>query len=116
MHPIKNEVGGIFIPVSDIEKARDWYNGLLGLEGQGEIVFGHLYILPMKGLGIVLDSKIYAPEHVYKTPAFHINTDDIAEAYHYVKAKNVAFITEIQYNQWFNFTDPDGNMLMVCQC
>jgi len=49
--PIKNQLGTIFIPVSDIEKARDWYCDLLGMPSSREILFGHLYVLPMQGTG-----------------------------------------------------------------
>ncbi|GGF17533.1 hypothetical protein GCM10010954_15350 [Halobacillus andaensis] len=116
MSPILNEIGTTFIPVRDIEKARDWYCELLGVKADGEILFGHLYILPMKGTGIVLDSKIYSKDAVFNVPAFHFNTEDINEAYQFMKSKNVDLLTEIEHNQWFTFKDPDENMLMVCEC
>ncbi|HLS10235.1 VOC family protein, partial [Lentibacillus sp.] len=28
----------------------------------------------------------------------------------------VEMLTEIEHGHWFNFSDPDGNVLMVCQC
>jgi len=31
MNPILNQIGTVFIPVSNIEKARDWYCSLLGI-------------------------------------------------------------------------------------
>jgi len=116
MHPIQNQIGTVFIPVSNIEKARDWYCDILGLPVDGEILFGHLYVLPMNGTGIVLDSQIYAEDHVFKVPAFHLNSDRIEEAYEYMKSKNVEILTDIEFGQWFNFKDPDGNVLMVCKC
>ncbi|SOC42677.1 VOC family protein [Ureibacillus acetophenoni] len=116
MNPIVNQVGTIFIPVSNIEKARKWYCDILGLPADGEILFDHLYILPMKGTGIVLDSKIYSEDNRIKIPLFHLNTSDIEEAYEFMKSKNVELTTEIQHNHWFNFKDPDGNHLMVCNC
>jgi hypothetical protein len=116
MNPILNQVGTIFIPVSNIEKARNWYCDIVGLPKDGEILFEHLYVLPMNGTNIVLDSKIFSKDAVYKVPAFHFNTNNINEAYTYMKMKNVDLITEIEHNHWFNFKDPDGNVLMVCQC
>jgi catechol 2,3-dioxygenase-like lactoylglutathione lyase family enzyme len=113
--PIVNQIGAAFIPVSDIERARDWYCDILGLPADGEILFGHLYILPMNGTDIVLDSKIHSEETIYKAPPFHFNTNDIEEAYEYMKSKNVELTTGIEGN-WFNFRDPDGNHLMICQC
>jgi catechol 2,3-dioxygenase-like lactoylglutathione lyase family enzyme len=116
MNPILNQIGTTFIPVSNVEKARDWYCGLLGLPPDGEILLGHLYIVPMKGTGIVLDSKIFSETNLFRTPPFHLNTHDIEQAYEYMKTKNVELITEIEHNQWFTFKDPDGNHLMICQC
>ena len=57
--PILNQIGTVFIPVRNIEKARDWYCDILGLPADGEIQFGHLFVIPMNGTGIVLDSRMY---------------------------------------------------------
>ncbi|KGP71562.1 VOC family protein [Pontibacillus yanchengensis] len=114
--PIHSEIGTVFIPVSNIEKARDWYCDILGVPADGEIQFGHLYVIPMKGTGIVLDSKIYSEEKTFQMPAFHLNTSNIQEAYQFMKDKKVEILTEIQHDHFFNFKDPDGNHLMVCQC
>lgn len=114
--PILKQIGTVFIPVSNIEKARDWYCEILGLKVEGEIQFGHLYIITMEGTGIVLDSKIYSAEKLFKTPAFHFNTENIVEAFNFMKHKGVNLITEIEHNHYFNFKDPDGNILMVCKC
>lgn len=116
MSVILNEIGTTFIPVKSIEEARDWYSDLLGVPISNEILFGHLYILPMKGTGIVLDSRIYEEENVFKTPAFHFNTQDIQNAYDTMKAKGIELTTEIKNDHWFNFKDPFGNHLMVCKC
>ncbi|WP_433747470.1 VOC family protein [Falsibacillus pallidus] len=116
MNPILNQVGALFIPVSDIEKAKDWYCDVLGVPADGEILFGHLYILPMEGANIVLDSKIYSEENTFKVPPFHLNTNDIEQAYEHMKEKNVELTTEVENGHWFNFKDPDGNHLMICKC
>ncbi|PWW36757.1 MULTISPECIES: VOC family protein [Paenibacillus] len=116
MSPILNQISTVFIPVRDIEKAREWYCDILGLPVDGEILFGHLYIIPMNGTRIVLDSKIYSEDHTFKTPAFHFDTLNIEEAYAFMHSKNVNIRTSIEHEQWFNFQDPDGNWLMVCKC
>ncbi|RKP55546.1 VOC family protein [Cohnella endophytica] len=116
MNPIQNLVGAIFIPVSHIEQARDWYCEILGLPNDGGIISGHLYVIPMQGMNIVLDSKIYSENHVFKVPAFHFNTLNIEEAYEYMQSKNVPITTAIENGHWFNFKDPDGNHLMICKC
>ncbi|WP_281361164.1 hypothetical protein [Kroppenstedtia pulmonis] len=41
-NPIQNKIGAVFLPVRDLEGARDWYCGMLGLEPDGEIQHGHL--------------------------------------------------------------------------
>ncbi|NYE04277.1 extradiol dioxygenase family protein [Bacillus niacini] len=45
MNPIINQVVTIFIPVSNVEKARNCYCDILGLESSGEILYGHLFIV-----------------------------------------------------------------------
>lgn len=114
MNPLQKKVGGNFIPVSDIIKARDWYCDLFDLPTDGEVYFDHLYVLDMDGINVILDSKIYAPEHVFRIPAIQFITKDIEQAFSYMKSKNVELITDIENGHWFNFKDPDGNVLMVC--
>lgn len=70
MNPILNEVGTIFIPVEDIQKARDWYCDVLGLPADGDILYDHLYVIPMNGTGIVLDSKTYSKNTLLKHRLF----------------------------------------------
>lgn len=110
-----DKIGGVFIPVSNIEQARDWYCDILDLPTDGEIHFGHIYVLPLNGQNIILDSKIHAPEHIHKVPAFQLLTDDIKRSYEYLKQKNVHITTEIENGHWFNFKDLDGNIIMVCK-
>jgi len=116
MNPIMNQIGTVFIPVSNIEQSRDWYCDLLGVPVDGEVLYGHLYILPFEGTGIVLDSKIFSSETIFSKPVFHLNTRNIEEAYKFLKEKNIELLCEIQHDKWFNFKDPDGNALMVCMC
>ena len=114
--PLLSQIGTVFIPVSNIEQARDWYCDILGLKVDGEIQFGHIYVIPMNGTAVVLDSKIFSEETRLKTPLFHFNTENIEEAYTFMKIKKVHLITEIEHNHYFNFKDLDGNHLMICKC
>lgn len=115
--PVKNQIGAIFIPVKDIQSSRDWYCELLGCMPEGEILHGHLYVLPIAGnTNLVLDSKMYSESAVHNHPLFHFNTDDIHAAYVYLQQKGVVLTTEIEHGHWFNCKDPDGNLLMICQC
>ncbi|BCG59229.1 VOC family protein [Paenibacillus sp. URB8-2] len=113
--PILTQIGGVFIPVSDIERSKDWYCDLLGLPSDGEILFGHLFVIPMTGPAIVLDSRIYTSECVLNTPLFHLNSHDIDAAYDFVRQSGAEILTDIEHDHWFNFRDPDGNVLMVCR-
>ncbi|QNK54953.1 VOC family protein [Paenibacillus sp. PAMC21692] len=114
--PILNRISGIFVPVSDIEAGRAWYCELLGMEPSMDIISGHLCCISMQsGQNIVLDSKVYTPENVFKTPMFHFDTDDIDEAFSYMKEKGVTLTTGIENGHWFGFQDPDGNHLMICK-
>ncbi|KAA0546262.1 VOC family protein [Bacillus sp. BGMRC 2118] len=113
---IGRQVGAIFIPVSNIEKARDWYCDILHIEEKEEIQFEHIYVIPLQGINIVLDSKIYSEQNLIKTPLFHFNSTDIKESYRYLQNKAVAIVTDIQFEHYFHFQDPDGNLLMVCKC
>lgn len=114
MNPIAPQIGMVFVPVSDLHKARDWYCEILGVPPNGELVHNHLYFLPMEGTGLVLDSSIYSPEAVFQIPAVVLNTADIQAAHQYMKGKS-ADVADIQFDKWFNFKDPDGNLLMICQ-
>jgi len=114
--PIKKLINGIFVPVSNIEKARDWYCRLLDLPADGEIYFGHIYVIPMQGqTNIVLDSQIYSPDTVFKVPGLQLATDNIQESYEYIKSMNIELVTEIENGHWFNIKDPDGNVIMICR-
>jgi catechol 2,3-dioxygenase-like lactoylglutathione lyase family enzyme len=115
---VLSKVGAIFIPVSDIRKAREWYCSILGLEPTFEIISGHLCCIPLdnNGLNLVLDSNIYNEDSYFRNPTFHFNTDDIHKAYHFMKEHRVELVTGIENGHWFNFKDPDGNMLMICKC
>ncbi|MGG1685477.1 VOC family protein [Pseudalkalibacillus sp. NRS-1564] len=115
MNPILNEIGAVFIPVKNIENARNWYCDLLGIPAHGDIVAGHLYVVPMKGNRLVLDSKIYSEHNLYKTPPLHFNTKDIEVAFSFMKEKRIELITDIENGHWFNFKDLDGNVLMICE-
>ncbi|WP_163581490.1 VOC family protein [Gracilibacillus saliphilus] len=115
MNPLNNRITAVFIPVKNIEKARDWYCDLLDKEPHDDFPGGHLYVLELDGLNVVLDSKIYREETILKTPAFHFNTDNIEVAYQYMESKGVELLSTIQFGHFFTFKDLDGNHMMVCK-
>lgn len=109
---IKAHVGAIFVPVRNVEAARDWYCRLLGVEARGEIQFGHIYVVPMwRGCSLVLDSKDFSGPHD-KKPLFHFMTEDIADAAAFLETLGIDH-GEIRDGIFVTFKDPDGNLLMV---
>ena len=98
---IENEIGGVFVPVRDIEQSRDWYRSLLELKPGGEIFFGHIHVVPMKaGSGLVLDSKDFAGPHD-KKPAFHFKTNDVFAARERALAAGAAEVSAITDGVFF---------------
>lgn len=74
--PIQSQIAGVFIPVRDIEKARNRYARILGI-GPGSVHFGHLCPLSHEGTcGILLDTmplwggKEPGGAPTYQVPAF----------------------------------------------
>lgn len=114
MNPIAPEIGIVFVPVSDLQKSRDWYCDVLGVPADGEILHDHLYVLPMEGASLILDSKIYSEDAVFQVPAVALNTADIHAAHKYMQSRSTE-VMDVQFDKWFNFKDPDGNLLMICQ-
>jgi catechol 2,3-dioxygenase-like lactoylglutathione lyase family enzyme len=118
--PIKNRIGGVFIPVRDIEKAKKWYSKILGLE-DGEIYFGHIYTAPMDGTaGLILDTMPKWRDDngnisTYQVPSIQFVTDDIHASYQFLKENNAELLTEIEDDFYFVFRDLDGNVLMICK-
>lgn len=115
---IKNKVGAIFIPVRNIHEAREWYCSLLNLEPSYEILFEHLCCIPLdnNGLNLVLDSKIYNVDSYAQLPMFHFNTDNIHEAYQFLKNKGIEIVNHLEDDgHYFTIKDPYGNILMICK-
>jgi catechol 2,3-dioxygenase-like lactoylglutathione lyase family enzyme len=110
--PIQNQIGAVFVPVRNIEAARDWYCRLLGIPAP-DVAFGHICVIPMRdGSGLVLDSKNSKGPHTGK-PIFHFNTDDLSAAHAFAVSLGVAGISPVTDDAFFTFEDPDGNLLMV---
>ncbi|TFD98391.1 VOC family protein [Jeotgalibacillus sp. R-1-5s-1] len=116
-NPIQPKIGGTFIPVKNIEAARDWYCDLLGMQATDEIVHGHLYVVRLQdGHNLILDQKIYAKRKKNTVPLFHFNTDDIQQSHQYIHDFEAHNVSEIEFDEFFTFEDPDGNVLMICEC
>ncbi|KKI93577.1 hypothetical protein WQ54_02915 [Bacillus sp. SA1-12] len=118
--PIKNRIGGVFIPVRDLEKSKEWYNKMLGVK-DGEVYFGHIYTVPMEGTaGLILDTMPkWRDEHnhlaTYNVPSIQFVTDDLHASYQFLKEHQVELVTGIEDDFYFVLKDLDGNLLMICK-
>jgi catechol 2,3-dioxygenase-like lactoylglutathione lyase family enzyme len=121
--PVRRRVSGVFIPVRDVDRAREWYRDVLGLQ-VGEVISGHLCCVPMEnGLDLLLDQKL-SPEGPVEGiergmyPLFMLATHDIGTAAAFLRERGVELVAYhgevIQNGHWLNFRDCDGNLLMMC--
>jgi catechol 2,3-dioxygenase-like lactoylglutathione lyase family enzyme len=115
--PIENRIGCIFIPVSDIPRAIDWYSRLLGLPIDKTTHGGLIYNVPISGdLGLILDG--HKPVTNSSQPLFFFWTADIRQAYTFLLENHIPLeraIEDIGSVTTLTFKDLDNNLLMVCQ-
>jgi predicted enzyme related to lactoylglutathione lyase len=107
----------VFIPVSDMPRAIDWYSRLLGLPVDGTSHEGRIYDLPMQdGPGLILDG--HRPVANSSQPLLFFWTDDLRAAHGYLLDNDIEMvgdIADIGSVQTLTLRDPDHNLLMVCQ-
>lgn len=117
LSPIKNSIGAIFVPVSDMSRAAEWYGYLLGYE---RIDLSHSekigQLILENGVALLLDSH---KEVVNSSqPLCFFWTEDIYRCKDFFIENNIELVTEIENIGTVStlvFKDPDGNKLMVCQ-
>lgn len=119
--PIVNKINNVFIHVSNLEKSVEWYSDLLAMPFNKDNVISPVYNIPLTSeTGLTLDDHTFDPgfqlrssEHVL----FNFFVKDIDEAYKFVINKGITIVREIERIgdfAYFNFKDPDGNILMIC--
>ncbi|HET7627432.1 MAG TPA: VOC family protein [Bacillales bacterium] len=115
--PIKNRIKAVFVNVTDMENAAEWYSNLFGTDAE---LLGDGPVRNLKtegGAELLLDSNRFLQGDDYKI-LLMLDTDDVDQAYLYLKENDVEIFKEIQrYDDvaFFSFKDPAGNVLMVCQ-
>jgi uncharacterized protein len=122
--PIENRVDTVFVHVTNLESAIRWYSDLLGLEVREGELNGPIYTLDMGPgrPGITLDNHCLDSDYKLTTsnqPLFTLSASDIHAAFKHAKKLGAGITSEIQTFpdlSEFTFTDPDGNMIMVCSC
>lgn len=114
---IRAEVGAIFVPVSDIDRAMRFYSALFGVEFKGLTHEGRIADLPLSnGQTLILDG--HKPVANSSQPLCFLWCDDIQAAYAWLTAESVTIaraVEDIGSLYTLTFADPDGNLLMVCQ-
>ena len=113
---IGHRITAVFVPVENVERARDWYRRVLGFSA-GPILHGHLCILATEGTELILDAKPRTPAGevpVFRAPAFLLPTPDTQAAYDDLRRQRVRILGEIRHGHFFSIADLDGNVLMIC--
>jgi len=120
------KIGGIFIPVTDLERSKKWYELNLGVikvdEWQEDgIDHGVGYVFRDDAIGLAL-IKVKEPQPTEfkingksKNVYYNFIVDDIQPAYDQLK-RNKVETTEIHdygLMKGFDFFDPDGNSFSV---
>jgi predicted enzyme related to lactoylglutathione lyase len=115
--PIENKIGGVFIPVSEMIQAIEWYSRLLGQPVKTTTHEGRIYDLPMRGdVGLILDG--HKPVANSSQPICFFWTSEIHQTRSFLADNKIEIVREIEdigSVLTLTFKDPDGNLLMVCQ-
>jgi predicted enzyme related to lactoylglutathione lyase len=121
--PLYNKVNNVFIHVSNLKNSAEWYSNLLGIRFDPKKVESPVYNIPVTSeTGLTLDDHTFDPGFNLKPSdhvLFNFLVDDVNEAYSFVKSKGISITKEIEQIgefAYFNFRDPDGNVLMICNC
>jgi predicted enzyme related to lactoylglutathione lyase len=117
--PILNRLGGIFLNVTDVNRAIRFHSEVLGLPYR-EVGMGprdSIYDLKMKsGTGVLLDNNRFRQEDNYET-LFMLVTPDVEGSKAFLESNGVPVFTDIERHgemAFFTVKDPDSNVIMIC--
>jgi catechol 2,3-dioxygenase-like lactoylglutathione lyase family enzyme len=104
--------------VSDLKKAKEFYEKTLGLEKKYE--YSSYVGFECGGIEIGLIPKLEKEQKVNpSSPSVEFLVDNIEKACEALKRKGVKFIKELHDEPWggkqATFADPDGNILEITQ-
>jgi len=110
------KIGFVAVPVTDIKRARAFYEGFLGLEVSGEMMSGKWieYAVGTDTLAIANVGDHWLPSEQGTGAAFEV--DDFEEAIKQLKDRHVRFAAEPFETPCCRMAvvhDPDGNKLMI---
>lgn len=117
--PILNRIGGVFLNVTDMNRAIRFHSEVLGLPyhevGQGPE--HSIYDLKMRsGSGVLLDDNRFRQGDDYEI-LFMLDSPDVHGAKAYLESNGVQVFTDIEGQAgvvYFTVQDPDGNVIMIC--
>ncbi|GAA3412091.1 VOC family protein [Paenibacillus hodogayensis] len=119
--PLQTGAASLFVHVSDLRRAAEWYSDLLGLPIMEErLNGGPVYWFDLPGTGLLLDDNSGNRENPdwreEMKPLFMFACDNIDEAYDYVQSKAEVLGEPERYTNvaHFCFRSPDGRVYMVC--
>ncbi|MEM3566776.1 MAG: VOC family protein [Candidatus Bathyarchaeia archaeon] len=103
--------------VSDLKKAAQFYEEILGLEKKYE--YSSYVGFECGGVEIGLIPKLKKGERASLSPSVEFLVDDVEKFYKELKSKGVKFVKGLHEEPWggkqATFTDPDGNILEIVQ-
>ncbi|OIU72801.1 VOC family protein [Rossellomorea aquimaris] len=119
--PIVNQINTVFVHVSNLKESVRWYSELLGQEYDLDEVADPVYNMEINHYtGLTLDAgpagetkQVKPSDH----PLFNFHTEDIEEAFSFVKEMGIEVAESIVRFDDFSFfkvKDPDGNVVMIC--
>lgn len=123
-HPITPKLAAVFVHVSDLPRAIDFYTKLLDRPYDPKADFGNgIYMIQLDNdVDLLLDASHAEQSGPKPNFAMHATcmfaTQDIDAAYQRLQAQGVEIVTELYRDPsvaFFNFKDPDGNIQMICQ-
>ncbi|MFP7477076.1 VOC family protein [Terribacillus saccharophilus] len=110
------KIGSVFVHVKDANKAANWYANLLGKPEPQPTAGPVQFMETADGRGLVIDDNRKNAPGI--RPAFMLETTDIKLAYERVSEQGGKIVRELEEDAavaFFNFEDPDGNIVMVCE-
>ncbi|MFG6149698.1 VOC family protein [Halobacillus sp. B23F22_1] len=116
------QIHGVFVPVTDLERSKSWYEEHLGLIKADEWDEGAGYVFPSGSMTIALIkventefSTEFTIEDSHKNVYFNLKADDIEAAHRKLKANQVEVtpIEDFEFMAKFDSKDPDGNTISI---
>ncbi|GEL77078.1 hypothetical protein TMU01_13130 [Tenuibacillus multivorans] len=119
--PIKNQINTIFVHVSNLERSVKWYSQLFDQEIDLTKVSQPVHNIKVNHFtGLTLDA---GPSDMTKDinpssyPLFNFHTNDIEKSYDYIRELGIRIESDIvRFDDfaYFNISDPDKNIIMIC--